>query len=107
MPVPSSYNDISTNSTIRDYVGWSWYQYEFYVPKRWAKDQLNVFLRFGSVHFKSTVVGNRYKNVQCTYYIILTNLFHNYYLFYPVTRGLYCAHQAHLTRKLVVILLYF
>lgn len=56
MPVPSSYNDISTNSTIRDYVGWSWYQYEFYVPKRWTEDQLNVFLRFSSVHFKSIVV---------------------------------------------------
>lgn len=56
MPVPSSYNDVSTNSTIRDYVGWSWYQYEFYVPKRWTDDQLNVFLRFGSVHFKSIVV---------------------------------------------------
>ncbi|XP_015374488.1 PREDICTED: beta-glucuronidase-like isoform X2 [Diuraphis noxia] len=55
MPVPSSYNDVSTNSTIRDYVGWSWYQYEFYVPKRWTDDQLNVFLRFGSVHFKSIV----------------------------------------------------
>uniref|UniRef100_A0A2H8U010 Beta-glucuronidase n=3 Tax=Melanaphis sacchari TaxID=742174 RepID=A0A2H8U010_9HEMI len=55
MPVPSSYNDVSTNSTIRDYVGWAWYQYEFYVPKRWTDDQLNVFLRFSSVHFKSIV----------------------------------------------------
>lgn len=57
MPVPSSYNDITTNSTIRDYVGWSWYQYEFYAPKRWIDDHLNVFLRFGSVHFKSIVVN--------------------------------------------------
>lgn len=56
MPVPSSYNDVSTNVTIRDYVGWSWYQYEFYVPKRWFVDQFNVFLRFGSVHFNSFVV---------------------------------------------------
>lgn len=57
MPVPSSYNDVTTNSTIRDYVGWSWYQYEFYAPKRWADDQFNVFLRFSSVHFKSIVVS--------------------------------------------------
>jgi len=57
MPVPSSYNDVSTNSTIRDYVGWSWYQYEFYVSKKWNDDQLNVFLRFGSVHFISIVVS--------------------------------------------------
>jgi len=60
MPVPSSYNDVSTNATIRDYVGWSWYQYEFYVPKRWTDDQLNVFLRFGSVHFKSNVVHTNF-----------------------------------------------
>ncbi|XP_050443174.1 beta-glucuronidase-like [Adelges cooleyi] len=55
MPVPSSYNDVTANATLRDYVGWSWYQHEFFVPKRWATDQLNVFIRFGSVHFNSTV----------------------------------------------------
>lgn len=64
MPVPSSYNDVTANSTIRDYVGWSWYQYEFYVPKRWSDDQLNVFIRFGSVHFKSIVV----RTIFCNYF---------------------------------------
>lgn len=50
MPVPASYNDITQNRTIRDFVGWAWYSREFFVPKSWSKDML-VFLRFGSVHY--------------------------------------------------------
>ena len=26
IPVPASYNDLFVNSTIRDYLGWAWYQ---------------------------------------------------------------------------------
>ncbi|XP_050520628.1 beta-glucuronidase-like isoform X2 [Daktulosphaira vitifoliae] len=64
IPVPSSYNDVTTNMTIRDYVGWYWYQREFFVPKRWTTDQQNVFIRFGSVNFKSIVWLNGYKCVE-------------------------------------------
>ena len=35
MPVPSSYNDVPTDSTVRDFVGWAWYFKTFYVPQSW------------------------------------------------------------------------
>ena len=56
MPVPSSYNDITVNSTIRDHVGWVWYQKTFFVPKRWSTEKQRVFVRFGSVHYTALVV---------------------------------------------------
>jgi hypothetical protein len=57
MPVPSSYNDVTVNSTVRDFVGWAWYQHEFYTPKRWWTDERRVVLRFGSVHYTAVVVS--------------------------------------------------
>jgi len=57
MPVPSSYNDVTINSTVRDFVGWAWYQREFYPPKRWWIDERRVVLRFGSVHYTALVVS--------------------------------------------------
>ena len=50
MPVPSSYNDISTESNLRDFVGWVWYYRKFYVSNSWSTDK-KVMLRFGSVHY--------------------------------------------------------
>lgn len=58
MPVPSSYNDITQNSTIRDYFGWVWYDREFYVSASWATDR-RVLIRFGSVHYYAQVVSWR------------------------------------------------
>ncbi len=55
MPVPSSYNDIGVSSAVRDFLGWAWYEREFFVPQRWKSDNLEVKLRFGSVHY--TAVG--------------------------------------------------
>lgn len=43
VPVPSSYNDIFTDASIRDHVGWVWYQREVFVPKGWNEDR--VFIR--------------------------------------------------------------
>lgn len=40
MPVPSSYNDITTSSQIRDFVGWAWYFRTFFVPASWI-DKVN------------------------------------------------------------------
>ena len=57
MPVPASYNDITTNSSIRDYVGWAWYSTQFYVDPRWQEDS-KVVLRFGSVHYTAMVYLN-------------------------------------------------
>ena len=57
MPVPASYNDITTNSSIRDYVGWAWYSTQFYVDPGWQEDS-RVVLRFGSVHYTAMVYLN-------------------------------------------------
>ncbi|CAL1289408.1 unnamed protein product [Larinioides sclopetarius] len=57
MPVPSSFNDITQNKTIRDYLGWSWYDKEFYVPQRWSKN-LRIVLRFESAHYLTIVYLN-------------------------------------------------
>nr|CAH7731210.1 unnamed protein product [Callosobruchus chinensis] len=54
MPVPASYNDITTNWKIRDHVGLVWYDRTFFVPKHWA-DVERVWLRFGSVSYAAQV----------------------------------------------------
>lgn len=35
--VPASYNDLFTDSAIRDHVGWVWYQRLVRVPRGWSK----------------------------------------------------------------------
>ncbi|XP_074093810.1 beta-glucuronidase isoform X2 [Cotesia typhae] len=49
MPVPSSYNDITTSQKLRDHVGAVWYQRTFFVPLSWRNQR--VFIRFGSVNY--------------------------------------------------------
>ena len=56
MPVPSSYNDVTNNKTIRDFVGWAWYDREFYVDQAWD-DKRRVVLRIDSAHYYTIVVG--------------------------------------------------
>lgn len=62
MPVPSSYNDITTDSgvrkisiqifgfflhfKVRDFLGWAWYDHHFYSPPGWKTKR--VVLRFSS-----------------------------------------------------------
>ncbi len=55
MPVPASYNDITTNPEIRDHIGAVWYETFFYVNDRENKD---VLIRFGSVTHKAKVWVN-------------------------------------------------
>ena len=45
----------SQNSTVRDFVGWAWYDRTFFAPKRWNGSDTEVFLRFGSVHYLARV----------------------------------------------------
>lgn len=40
--VPASYNDIFTDISIREHVGWVWYQREVRVPKGWSNERVNV-----------------------------------------------------------------
>ena len=56
MPVPASYNDITTNTSLRDYVGWAWYDTMFYVDPRWQGSR--VVVRLGSVHYNAIVYIN-------------------------------------------------
>ncbi|XP_075220282.1 beta-glucuronidase-like [Lycorma delicatula] len=58
IPVPSSFNDITTNSTIRDHVGWAVYWREFYIPKQWKRSDIRIFIYFGGVHYFSSVFVN-------------------------------------------------
>nr|XP_046265968.1 beta-glucuronidase [Scatophagus argus] len=62
MPVPASYNDITQDPTLRDFVGWVWYDREVVVPARWITDEgTRVVLRVGSAHYYSVVWVNGVK----------------------------------------------
>lgn len=56
MPVPASYNDITTDKSLRDHIGWVWYEREFSVPTDWVDKRL--MLRFGSVTHHAIVYIN-------------------------------------------------
>ena len=56
MPVPASYNDITTDKTLRDHVGWVWYEREFAIPRDWCNQRM--VLRFGSVTHHAVVYVN-------------------------------------------------
>ncbi|XP_015239131.1 PREDICTED: beta-glucuronidase [Cyprinodon variegatus] len=59
MPVPASYNDITQDPTLRDFIGWAWYEREVTVPARWVADEsIRVVLRVGSAHYYSVVWVN-------------------------------------------------
>ncbi|MDE1339963.1 beta-glucuronidase [Vibrio aestuarianus] len=53
MAVPSSYNDIFTDKTIRDHCGDVWYQTEFYVAEEWHEK--DIYVRFGSATHRAVV----------------------------------------------------
>uniref|UniRef100_T1J7V1 Beta-glucuronidase n=1 Tax=Strigamia maritima TaxID=126957 RepID=T1J7V1_STRMM len=55
MPVPSSFNDITQNRTIRDHIGWVWYDKELFIPNGWSNKSQRIFIRFGSVHYNAIV----------------------------------------------------
>lgn len=57
MPVPSSYNDITTSEELRDYVGFIWYQRSFFVPASWSDKR--VFIRFGSINYSAQIVSTQ------------------------------------------------
>ncbi|KAF4520121.1 hypothetical protein B566_EDAN010277 [Ephemera danica] len=60
MPVPASYNDVTTRADVRDFVGWAWYERTFFAPAAWLqKDSgVRIMLRFGSVHYAASVWVN-------------------------------------------------
>lgn len=62
MPVPSSYNDVTQDKRLRDFLGWVWYQRTFHVPESWKREKRRIFLRFDSVNYYSVVYLNN-KNI--------------------------------------------
>lgn len=54
MPVPSSFNDITQEASIRDFVGWVWYEREFFVSNLWNQSRRHV-LYFGSADYEAIV----------------------------------------------------
>lgn len=53
MPVPSSYNDITEDRKLRDFIGWVWYEKEVYVPRSWETNTTRVVLRFESANYNA------------------------------------------------------
>ena len=54
MPVPSSFNDITTDATLQNFVGWVWYDRMFYVANEWKNKR--IVLRIDSAHYNAIVV---------------------------------------------------
>ncbi|XP_062392209.1 beta-glucuronidase isoform X2 [Sardina pilchardus] len=62
MPVPASYNDITQDAKLRDFIGWVWYEREVWIPGRWLQDvDRRIVLRVGSAHYYSVVWVNGVK----------------------------------------------
>ncbi|TNN64997.1 Beta-glucuronidase [Liparis tanakae] len=62
MPVPASYNDITQDPTLRDFIGWVWYEREAVVPARWIADEgTRIVARVGSAHYYSVMWVNGVK----------------------------------------------
>uniref|UniRef100_A0A1X7URE5 Beta-glucuronidase n=1 Tax=Amphimedon queenslandica TaxID=400682 RepID=A0A1X7URE5_AMPQE len=58
MPVPASYNDITQDHKIRDFLGWAWYDRNFWVPGSWLDGKTRVVLRFESAYYYTIVWVN-------------------------------------------------
>lgn len=56
MVVPTSFNDVSVNGDVRNYIGDFWYEREVHIPKVSAGEEL--LLRFGSVTHQAKVYVN-------------------------------------------------
>ena len=72
MPVPSSYNDITQDVNIRDHIGWAWYHRDFFVPRTWKSQRVNI--RFGSVNYFAVVVSADKDNLWLTHILFSKNL---------------------------------
>lgn len=56
MPVPASYNDITVEAKLRDFIGDVWYEKKIIIPKQWKEE--NVFIRIGSACHNSKIWVN-------------------------------------------------
>ncbi|XP_069082982.1 beta-glucuronidase [Pleurodeles waltl] len=59
MPVPASFNDITQDPGLKNFIGWVWYEKEVWLPSRWVEDDtIRVVLRVGSAHYFAVVWVN-------------------------------------------------
>ena len=65
MPVPSSWNDITQNVSLKDYIGWVWYDREVWVPAAWKDGKTRIMLRFESAHYNAIAVCEECVCVWC------------------------------------------
>ncbi len=56
MPVPSSYNEITQDPKIRDFIGDVWYERSFFVPESWKNR--TIYIHFGSATHRARVYIN-------------------------------------------------
>ena len=60
MAVPSSFNDLTQESSLRDYVGWVWYERTVTLPPfAPSGNSSNYWLHFESAHYYAMVVSVR------------------------------------------------
>ena len=57
MPVPSSFNDITQDRALRDYIGWVWYDRQVWLPAKWNDGHTRIMLRFESAHYNAIAVS--------------------------------------------------
>ncbi|XP_075249078.1 beta-glucuronidase-like [Convolutriloba macropyga] len=65
MPVPASFNDITTDAKLKDHLGWVWYETQFTTPTLWLNgsgqydpSERQIFVRFESAHYYAMVYIN-------------------------------------------------
>lgn len=58
MAVPSSFNDITQDESLRHFVGWVWYDRTTFVYNSWKNEDLRIVLRFESAHYNTMVWVN-------------------------------------------------
>ena len=50
--VPSSYNDLYSNASIRNHIGWAWYNRDFRLQNEYiASKNKEIILRIASCHY--------------------------------------------------------
>jgi beta-glucuronidase len=55
MPVPTAFNDLAASHSIRDHLGWVWYQYRYLSPLLLSSDK-QIVLHLESVNYACFVV---------------------------------------------------
>ncbi|XP_055514029.1 beta-glucuronidase [Leucoraja erinacea] len=60
MPVPASYNDITQDPNLKNFIGWVWYENEVWVPRCWISPEAGkrVVIYVGSAHYFAVVWVN-------------------------------------------------